>query len=125
MDKFDAPFVLKILETHLAELEALPADHDNGNTSWKIVRVKAQIGVMKCPAPTGYDLLSKAGGEWLGNVREWIKCKAINGCDVTWGSQTDVLRFSSPLTVYDVETIAAKAASAMQAEIFKGATKRG
>jgi hypothetical protein len=43
--------------------------------------------------------------EILGKMREWIQRKAINGSSVIWGS-TEVLRFTTSLTVLDLETLA-------------------
>lgn len=51
------------------------------------------------------------GGEWLGAARNWIQHNALNGSDVTWGSN-DRLRFTRDLTVKDIEEFAARIAVA-------------
>lgn len=43
--------------------------------------------------------------EALGIVRRWIQRNALNGSDVTWGSN-DALRFNRSLTVKDLEELA-------------------
>lgn len=55
-----------------------------------------------------YTLMEK-GGEWLGAARSWLQRKKRNGESVTWSSH-DVLE--PPMTVLDVEEVAAEAASA-------------
>jgi hypothetical protein len=57
------------------------------------------------------------GGEWLGNVRNWIQRKVQNGEYVTWGSNDilggfDTSRIDShkPFTVKEIEDIAQLAA---------------
>lgn len=56
------------------------------------------------------QLLREKGGDWLGRAREWIQCKAMNGEQVTWGSQ-DYLKLK-PLTVQDIELLASEIAAA-------------
>lgn len=51
------------------------------------------------------------GGEWLGAARNWIQHNALNGSDVTWGSD-ERLRFSKQFTVKDIEEFAARIAVA-------------
>lgn len=51
------------------------------------------------------------GGKHLAVVREFIKCKAINGDQVIWGS-FDHLRLK-PLTVYDLERLSTQIAKAV------------
>jgi hypothetical protein len=55
--------------------------------------------------------LMREGGEWLGALRERVKCKRCfgNGCDITWGS--DEL-LDPPLTMREVEELGAEAAAA-------------
>lgn len=59
---------------------------------------------------TAYALARK-GGVWLGAARSWIQTRFMNGDSVTWGSH-DVLqpRFG-PITVADIEEVAALAAA--------------
>lgn len=55
------------------------------------------------------DLLLRQGGVWLGAARERVKQRGGNGCDVTWGSGD---RLSPPMTIAEVEEIAAIAVAA-------------
>lgn len=57
-----------------------------------------------------FTLLNETGGEWLGAARSWIQNHAINGSDVTWGSQDQLRR--GPLSVHEVERFAAQVAAA-------------
>lgn len=41
----------------------------------------------------------------LGIMRKWLQRNALNGSDVTWGSE-DVVRFNRELTVQDFEALA-------------------
>lgn len=56
----------------------------------------------------GEELLRK-GGEWLGEARAWLQRHKLNGSRVTWGSQDEL---QPPMTVRDVEEVAAYAAAA-------------
>jgi hypothetical protein len=58
---------------------------------------------------TKEQLLHK-GGSWLGAIRSWIQWNAINGSQVTWGSD-EPLRFTKALTVKDLEELAAEIAA--------------
>lgn len=103
--------VLRALKTaHAAELAK-----NTGNSSWEAHNIQEQITFLEGEFPNASGMLQVVGGEWLGNIREWMKCKAINGCDVTWGSETPLI-LRSPLTVAELERIAAKAASSCAAE---------
>lgn len=56
------------------------------------------------------DLVKCMGGNWLGSIRSWIQFNAMNGSDVTWGSNEFVkLRH---LTVFELECLAAQIALA-------------
>ena len=64
--------------------------------------------------------LARKGGEWLGAARRWIQSRFMNGSDVTWGS-LDILK-GSPVTVADVEDLAAYvAAAAINEHVSKAA----
>ena len=69
------------------------------------------------------DVLKK-GGEWLGDVREWIQCKVINGENVTWGSNEILGKVSEEsykaFTVREIEEIGSIAATAVYNEIGCG-----
>ena len=56
---------------------------------------------------------TKMGGEWLGAARSWVQWNCRNGNSVTWGSG-DVL--SPPLTIRQVEDLAARVADAANSE---------
>jgi len=60
--------------------------------------------------------LRKAGGEWLTAARSWLQWHKRNGARVTWGSQ-EVLE--PPMTVREVEDVAAAAAAAALHPIVK------
>jgi hypothetical protein len=53
--------------------------------------------------------LKRRGGKWLGEAREWIQMRCLNGSDVTWGSQDQL---QPPLTVEKMEDFAAHVAAA-------------
>lgn len=55
-------------------------------------------------------VLKHGGGEWLGTVRSFIQCKAVNGEQVCWGSN-DALEFRRTLTVSDLEYLASRIAA--------------
>jgi len=55
-----------------------------------------------------YDLLHNRGGEWLGAARSWLQRRKHNGSHVTWGSNEEL---HPPMTVKEVEEIAAEAAA--------------
>lgn len=65
--------------------------------------------VMTGKAASALVLHMERGGNFLGVVREWIKCKARNGCTVEWGSG-EILQFSG-LSVSELETLAAQIAA--------------
>ena len=52
-------------------------------------------------------------GEHLRIIRTFIQCKCINGSSVTWGS-TDILNFSSGITVKHMEELAQKIADTVK-----------
>jgi hypothetical protein len=56
------------------------------------------------------EQLLRKGGSWLGAIRSWIQWNAINGSQVTWGSD-EPLRFTKSLTVKDFEELAAEIAA--------------
>lgn len=64
---------------------------------------------------TAYNLL-QAGGHWLGATRAWMQIHKHNGSTVTWDS-AEVLQ--PPMTVRDVEAVAAEAAAAERARVVK------
>jgi hypothetical protein len=53
--------------------------------------------------------LKRQGGRWLGEARGWLQWNTRNGDRVTWGSD-DVIQ--PPLTVRDIEDLAAHVAAA-------------
>ena len=110
--------VLKALK--LAKLTC--EEKKDQSSLWDARRIDEEIMFLEGIFPDSEQMLHRVGGNWLAGVREWIKQKAINGCDVTWGAH-EVLRFSSPLTVYDIEMIAARAASEAGAEALGMKTK--
>lgn len=59
---------------------------------------------------------TKQGGKWLAAARSWMQHHCHNGSTVAWGSN-EVL--NPPLTVADVEEIAAKVAEAMEQEVVR------
>lgn len=65
-----------------------------------------------------YELLNKHGGRWLGVMREFLQCKAINGDHLSWGSN-DWVQFRS-ITVSDVEHLAARITYAALTELNMG-----
>lgn len=95
------------------QIEALkktdPKDPEYGNNLWKIGCLEEQIEAINY-RPTAPDLAGW-GGDWLGAIREWIKCKFRNGSDVTWGS-FDPLVGGSALTPAELERIASVVARA-------------
>lgn len=64
--------------------------------------------MMNTPA-NALVLHAERGGEFLGVVREWIKCKARNGETVEWGSG-DILQLGG-LSVLELEALAARIAA--------------
>lgn len=54
--------------------------------------------------------LRRKGGAWVAAARGWIQTRFRNGDSVTWGS-TDLLQ-GAPVTVADIEQVAAEAAAA-------------
>ena len=59
---------------------------------------------------------TKGGGKWLGAARNWVQWNCRNGEEVTWGSN-DVLQ--PPLTIKQVEELAARVADAANSEADK------
>lgn len=103
--------VLKALKLAKRTLE----DSKIKSDSWDAHLIGEQISFLEGEYPNAFQMITRLGGNWLGELREWIKCKAINGCDVTWGSE-EPLKFRGPITVAEVERIAARAASSGAAE---------
>lgn len=64
---------------------------------------------------TAQDLMQRSG-EWLGAARAWIQRKKLNGSRVTWGSLETL---EPPMSVRDVEEVAAYATAADRARIEK------
>jgi hypothetical protein len=62
--------------------------------------------------------LARKGGAWLGAARSWMQRRFRNGESVTWGSN-DLLT-GAPVTVADIEEVAAEAAAAALNERNKG-----
>jgi hypothetical protein len=56
------------------------------------------------------------GGKHIGKVRSWIQWNAINGSEVTWGSQ-EPLRFSKQITPAMLERLAQDIRDASMDEI--------
>jgi hypothetical protein len=56
-----------------------------------------------------YTLMDQ-GGEWLGAARKWLQWNKLNGSSVTWGSNEVI---NTPMTVKDVEDLAAHIAAAV------------
>jgi len=54
--------------------------------------------------------LSRRGGAFLGAARQWMQTRFKNGEHVTWGSN-DLLA-GAPVTVADIEDLAARVAAA-------------
>lgn len=54
--------------------------------------------------------MSKVGGPWLERVRGFMQVRFMNGDSVAWGSR-DVLMENGPLTVCDLENLAAQIAA--------------
>lgn len=49
----------------------------------------------------------RRGGSWLGEARKWMQWNCLNGSDVRWGSDEALRTTHGPLTVKDVEELAA------------------
>jgi len=56
---------------------------------------------------TGFEVMQK-GGEWLGATRDYLKCHAVRGDQIEWGSTDMVIG----LCVRDVEEMVADAVAA-------------
>lgn len=76
----------------------------------KMMKDKRAIDLKNLKVTPQDPCLNYGGGEWLGWVRDYIKCKCVNGEDVTWGSE-DHLKFRNQMTVREFEHIAATIAS--------------
>lgn len=107
MIRLNRHLIVKALK---AQYALLTAPGTTPEQIWEAHLLKGQIEFLDTPAPLPITMLTQIGGTWLGSLREWLQCKAINGSDVTWGSHQP-LRFSSPLTVYDFEYLAARTAA--------------
>lgn len=104
MNRLDTKLIIKLLEEHKQNIPK-----DNGWEKISINRIDEQIELLKRPE---YGLtMSSQGGSHFGCIREWIKCKASNGENVTWGSQ-DLLQLSGPMTVKVLEDLACRIAAA-------------
>lgn len=103
--------MVSLIDAEIKRLQNGEAEGDLGTRLWRVRRLEEERKGLVAPAEAPLVLLNKTGGQWLGAVREWMKQKAINGSDVTWGSN-EHLRFSSPPTVWDMEYLAACIASA-------------
>lgn len=58
----------------------------------------------------------RQGGIWTATVRGWIQRKKLNGSRVTWGSAEPL---NPPVTVRELEEVAALAIEADRARILK------
>lgn len=56
--------------------------------------------------------LERTGGAHLGEIRNFIQCKFINGSDVTWGSQEELRSSSWRATPWHFEQMASRIAAA-------------
>lgn len=102
--------IIKALEFQINALkQTKPDDPEFGNNIWKVMVLQEQIEAMQY-RPTR-ESTAGWGGEWLGIIREWIKCKFRNGCDVTWGSH-EALTGGPVITPALLEGLAANIASA-------------
>lgn len=111
MSALNIRLIVEALEAHKAVVSGDPlAD------SFKRNHVDEQIALLQ-QSDNPLTLLHKEGGAWLGTLRNWIQCKAINGDSVTWGSQ-DMLQLP-PKSVGDFEFLAAQIAAAARNE-FRG-----
>ena len=75
--------------------------------------IRAIIAKHCVPKPDGIVLgcvLARQGGAWIGAARRWIQSRFMNGDSVIWGSH-DLLK-GAPVTVADIEEVAAEAAAA-------------
>ncbi len=110
-NRLDTKLIIKLLEAHK---QSFPKD--DGFEIFAIKRIDEQIELLKRVEYS--HLMAIRGGSHLGSVREWMKCKARNGENVTWGSQ-DLLQLRYPLTVQLLEDLACQVAAAAVND-FKG-----
>jgi len=104
---------LMVLDAMAALLNTQP---DNEECDYHVRRIEDERNHIRDYVATP-NVLFSTGGQWLGTLREWIKQKALNGEEVTWGSEQHVRL--PPLTVADLEYFAAKIAAAAINE-YKG-----
>ena len=64
------------------------------------------------PSYTSAYELSQKGGQWLAEARGWMQTRFLNGSNVTWGSNDELLPRGGPITVADIEEVAAMAVAA-------------
>jgi len=77
---------------------------------WEDMKRERAYDISTLKVTPADPVLRNGGGEWLGAVREFIQCKAINGETVTWGSQ-DRVDFRGSLTVQELEHLASRIAA--------------
>lgn len=56
-------------------------------------------------------------GAHLGVIRRWVKRTFTNGCEVTWGSTSDILQKPSGFTPYDLDFLACEIRQAVLQEL--------
>lgn len=111
MPKLNTQIILEALRLYREANHGGPLDNE------RIRRlVDEQIDILRTPVTK--EGLLREGGAWLAEVREHILWNSFNGSDVTWGSDDEV-RFTRPLSVHDLEYLAAKIAAKALTE-FKG-----
>lgn len=87
-----------------------------GDAMWNIKMMeKTKQELEELSNMSSFDLLQKSGGEWLGVMREWIKCKFRNGETVTWGSNEYL---NGNITVLEYERLASIVAAATLREFL-------
>ena len=105
--------LLKALEAYKEsinkEISQATEAHPPGSLYWELNRIEEAKKQLERGSIHFMELMQK-GGRWLGVARDWMKCTFRNGETVTWGSQ-EYLE-GRPLTVSDVEYLAAKIAAA-------------
>ncbi len=103
-NRLNTKLIISLLEAHKQNIPK-----DDGFEVLAIRRIDEQIELLKRVEYS--HLMATRGGQHLGSVREWIKCKARNGESVTWGSP-DILQLRYPLTVQLLEDLACRVAAA-------------
>lgn len=106
--RLDNRLLVKLLTAHRETIDKTEI--------FQIARVDEQLALLQ--GNLHAEHLRTRGGEHFGAVRNWIQCKAVNGEDVTWGSQ-DLVKLRQPLTVSLLEGLACTIASAAVND-FKG-----